>query len=336
MASSQDCSIGFAVETTYKTPVTVARWLEYLDESMDWNKSVKQGKGIRVASRAARSGRRVVTSAMGGGDISVEACSKGLGLWWQALLGSATSTLVSGTTFQQVFTLGDNPSPLTIQKGLPHINTDGTMTVDPYTFSGCMVDSWEFDFPNDDIATIKATINAGDMATATAYAAPSYVTTPNLFHFANVSFSSGTLTSPTTTVLGAGATPLTDIRGGSVSVNNNLGVRLNGGGGGRQSKPTLGLRTISGKLDVEYDSTTWRDSVIGDTPLNLIVTYTGGALSVGTETLQLVIPEIKLDGEIAKTNGTDLIVQSVAFQGLDNLSAAQPIWVVTRTSDAAL
>jgi hypothetical protein len=337
MTSTQDCSIGIGVESTYKTPVTVTRWLEYLDESVDWNKSVKQGKGLRVASRVARSPRRAVTSAQGAGDFSMEATSKGMGLVWQACLGSSVSNLVSGATFQQLHTLGDNPASLTLQKGLVRIDpTTGVATVDPYTYAGCMVDSWEFEFPNDDIASLKVTVNAGDLATATAYAAPSYAATPTLFHFANAVITSGTLTAPTTTALASGLTTIADIRGGSIAVNNNLATRLNIGAGGRQARPTQGLRTISGKLDVEYDSTTFRDAVINDTPLNLIVTLTGGALSTGVETLQVVVPEIKFDGELPKTNGTDLIVQSMSFQGLDNLVAAQPLWVVCRTADTAL
>jgi hypothetical protein len=59
VASTQDCSVGFVAETTYKTGVTVSRWVEYLDESLDWNKNIKQGKGLRVGSRVARSARRV-------------------------------------------------------------------------------------------------------------------------------------------------------------------------------------------------------------------------------------------------------------------------------------
>jgi hypothetical protein len=218
MASTQDCSIGFAVESTYKTGVTPTRFLEYVDESLDWNKSIKQGKGLRVAGRVARSGRRVVTSAQGAGDISVEAISKGQGLLWQALLGAGTSTLVSGSTFQQLFTLADSPSSLTIQKGLPEVGG----TVDAYTFLGCMFDSWEFDFANDDIPMIKGTINAGDLTTATGYAAPSYAATPNLFGFQNLTIAGGTLTAPTATALASGTTTIVDIRGGSINVNNGL------------------------------------------------------------------------------------------------------------------
>lgn len=332
MASVQDASIGIGVESTYKTGVTPTRWFEYLDESLDWNKSIKQGKGLRVGGRVARSGRRVITSAMGQGDFSMECSSKGMGLFWQAALGTGASTLVSGTTFQQMFTIGDAPASLTVQKGLPQVGG----TVDAYTFLGCLIDSWELTMPQDDIASVKATINAGDLTTATAYAAPSYATAPNLFHFANWTVSTGTLTAPTTTALASSTTPLTDVRSASLSFNNNLNVRLNSGGAGRQTKPVPGLRQISGKIEVEYDQTTFRDAVLNETPTCLIFTYTAGALSAGTETLQIVLPEVKFDSPLAQTNGTDLIVPQLTFQVLDNLTAAQPIWVVTRTADNAL
>jgi hypothetical protein len=122
------------------------------------------------------------------------------------------------------------------------------------------------------------------------------------------------------------------VRGGSISVANNLvSPRLNIGGAGRQAKPIPTLRSIAVKLDAEYDSVTYRDAILNETPLMLIVNFTAGALSTGVEQLQLVIPELKLDSELPKTNGTDLIIQSLAGQGLDNLVAAQPIWVVRAT-----
>jgi hypothetical protein len=67
-----------------------------------------------------------------------------------------------------------------------------------------------------------------------------------------------------------------------------------------------------------------------------VLNLTGGALSTGTETLQIVLPEVKFDGELPKTNGTDLVTATLSFAVLDNLTAAQPIWVVTRTADTAL
>lgn len=333
MATSQDCSIGFGVESTYGTGVTPTRWLEFISETLDFRKNIKQGQGLRVGTRVARSGRRVVTTADAGGDVTVEALSKGMGLWWQACLGTGVSTLVSASVYQQVFTLGDLPSSLTVQKGL--VQAGGT--VDAYTYTGGMVDSWEFTFGNADIPQLKATLDFKDVTTATAYATPSYAAGANLFSFAGATLSTGTLTSPTTTVLGSAATPVANVRGGSIACGNAIkGDRYNIGGGGRKAKPTVGLRDITGKLDVEYDSTTFRDAVLNDTPMSLVLTYTGAALTTGNETLQIIVPEIKLDGELPKSNAGDLIMQSVSFAGLDNLTAAQPIWVVTRTADIAL
>lgn len=333
MTTTQDCSIGLAVESTYGTGVTVTRFPEFVSETLDYRKNVVQGKGLRVGSRVARSGRRVVTTADAGGDITMECVSKGMGLIWQACLGAGVSTLVSGSVYQQLFTLGDAPSSLTVQKGLPQVGG----FVDAYTYVGAMVDSWEFAFGNADIPSLKMTLDCKDVLTATAYAAPSYVAGANLFSFAGATLSTGTLTSPTTIILGSGATPVANVRGGSIQVANNIrGDRYNIGGAGRKAKPTVGMREITGRLDVEYDSTTFRDAVLNETPMNLVLTYTGGALTTGNETLQVIVPEIKLDGELPKSNGGDLIMQSMAFVGLDNLTAAQPIWVVTRTADAAL
>jgi hypothetical protein len=334
MASQQDCSVGIGVESTFKTGVAPTRWYEFYDENLDWNPTRKQGQGLRVGSRVARSGRRVTPIADGGGDFSIECASKGMGLLLQAAFGTGVSTLVSGSTYQQNFTLGDLPSSLTIQKGL--VEAGGT--VDAYSFLGCMVDSFEFNFPNADIATLKTTFDAADLSTAQAYTAPSYPAEPvNLYHFANASLYSGTFTAPTATALASAATPITDVRDCSVAVGNNLtNNRFNFGGAGRKGKQTRGLRVPTGKMTLEYDSTTWRDLFIADGALTLLLTYTAGALSTGTETLQIAIPEIKFDGELPKANGTDLITVPMAFTGLDNLTAAQPIWAVLRTADTAL
>ena len=122
MVTFQDCSIGYATESTYKTGVTPTRWLEFNEESINWDKSIKQGEGLRVGARVARSARRVVTSAAGGGDFSSYAQTKGQGLLWSYAMGSGTSTLVGGTTYQQLFTLGtDDPASFTLQKGLPRV-----------------------------------------------------------------------------------------------------------------------------------------------------------------------------------------------------------------------
>ena len=327
MTTPQDCSVGLGVESVYGTAVARTRWFEFLDESFNFVKNVKQGVGLRVGSRVARSGRRVVASAEGSGDLTIEAVTKGLGLLWQLGLGSGTSTLVSAGLYQQVFTLGDAMPSATIQKGIPR--ADGT--VDAYTFTGCMVESLTIDCPNADNVKVKTSWNAKDMTTATAYTAPSYATGPSVFTFAHGAVYSGALTAPTATALGSAATPVASIRSGSITIKHNLKTdRYNCGGGGRKEKPFAGVREISGSMVAEYADTAFRDAIVNDTSMTLVKTFTSGA-----DVLQVVIPDVRFDGDTVKAS-LDLAMQELKWTGLDGLTAAQPIWIVCRTADTAL
>ena len=327
MTTPQDCSVGLGIESVYGTAVARTRWFEFLDESFNFVKNVKQGVGLRVGSRVARSGSRVVASAEGSGDLTIEAVTKGLGLLWQLGLGSGTSTLVSAGRYQQVFTLGDAMPSATIQKGIPR--ADGT--VDAYTFTGCMVESLTIDCPNADNVKVKTSWNAKDMTTGAAYTAPSYATGPSVFTFAHGAVYSGALTAPTATALGSAATPVASIRSGSITIKHNLKTdRYNCGGGGRKEKPFAGIREISGSLVAEYADAAFRDAIVNDTSMTLVKTFTAGA-----DVLQIVIPDVRFDGDIVKAS-TDLAIQDIKWTGLDGLTAAQPIWIVCRTADTAL
>lgn len=101
--------------------------------------------------------------------------------------------------------------------------------------------------------------------------------------------------------------------------------------------PTYGLREVTGSMTIEYDSQTIGDAYLADTELAATLTFTSGeALSTGFAQFQIVTPAFKLDGELPKTNGTELVTQQVDFTVLDNLTAAQPLWLVLRTADSAL
>lgn len=335
MAGIQDSSVGIVNEVTYGTAVAVTRFLEFVEESFGWEKSTVQGAGLRVGGRVPRTARRVVPKAMGTGGVTVEALSKGQGLLWEAALGTGTSTLVSTSLYQQNFTLADTLKSLTIQKGL----VDASGTVQPYTFKGCVVSGVEFSVPQGEVATAKFDFDIRDLDTAVAYAAPSYPTGGTLFHFGQAAITiGGTVTAPTTTTLATGGTAATNVRDFTLSIDNGLSSeRFNYGGGGRKAKPIPSLRAITGSITVELTDTVMRDAMLNETSVPIVLTLTGTeTIGAGTSALQVVLSDCRIDGDLPVSNGTELVATTYNFTVLDNLTAAQPIYVCVRTADTAL
>lgn len=334
MGNLQDCSINVKPETTYKTAVTPDRAFEFTDESLDWQPTIVQGEGLRVGSYMPRSARRVTPVGQGGGDITMEILSKGFGYWWQACMGSATVTVVSGATYQHNYTWAKQPSSLTVQK--TSIRADGT--VDPVTLKGCMVTQFVITFNNSGLVTLQVSLDVGDYDTSTGFASLTYASSPNLFHFANWTMATGTFTAPTTTAMPSAATAMTGVRSLTITGNRNPVVdRFNASGTGRKDQPIGTMFDVTGSMEIEYNATTQRDNYLNQTAMSLVSTVTAGALSSGNETLCVALPEVKTDGGgVPQANGTGLITQTVNFTALDNLSAAQGMWISTRTADTAV
>lgn len=343
MATPQDCSVGAVAESTYGTYVAPTRTFEFTNETFDWTKDVKQGAGMRVSSRVARSGRRVVTKGEGKGDLEMDVVNKGMGLLWHAAMGANTVTQIGASAaYQHVYTLGDTPPSLTIQKGIPQV--DGS-TINAMSYMGCMVESFDLESANGEILTAKFSFDCGRYDNSQSLASLAYPTTPELFHFGLGAIKlGGTVTVATTTALATstGATT-TGVRDFSLSVNNNLNVErynYNGiaSGQGRKAKPVVGgLREITGKFTAEYDATTYRDAYLADTDVPLLVTFTGSQIAGSNNyALQLVLPSVKLDSGTPQSNGGDLITVEHSFTVLDGLVASQAMQLVYVTTDTAV
>lgn len=342
MTTQADCSIGIKKEAGYGEGVTVDRFPEFIDESLAWNPTFVQGSGMRVGSRLARSNRRVLAKQGAGGDINLEMFSKGLGVFLEALFGSAVSTPVPGQAgvFQQLYTPATD-APLnsyTIQKGIPTVD-GGPAT--PMTFLGAVCTSGEFSASNADIVKLKTSWDAREVKTDTAYAAPSYVVGGELFHFAQGEITiGGSQTPPSATTLATGGTVAATIEEFSVSFDNKIddGGFTFGSGGKRGRKPVVGMPEAKGKVTAEYADTVLRDAYLNQTPLALTLTFESDTV-IGTSsrpTLQIHLPEIRLDGELPKSNGGSVVKQSIDFVVLDGLVAGSPIYVALVTTDTAV
>lgn len=340
MASTLDHSVGIAAESTYGTSVTPTRWIQWMpDSSLMWDPQFIQGGGLRVGTFVDRSARR--RNGYGRGEITIRAelTSKTFGLLLRSALGTGTSTLVSGSTYQQLFTAGQTGSSLpslTIQAGI----VDSAGTVRPHTFAGCVCMSWSLDTPEDGGPTIfEATYDARTLDTATSLTTPVMpADTASDFRARDVSAVTvgGTLTVPSTTVLASGGTAATYFRNLRIECDNALDVDRTVMGARQQ--PTVGKRDIKLSATAEFSDTVLRDAFINQTATAISATFTSSeSLSTGVAQYQIAVPVVKINsGPVpTPTDGTSVTFD---FEGqvLDDGVATSALYVALRTADTAL
>lgn len=341
MTTQLDCSIGIKEESAYGTAVVPDQFLEFVSESLDDNRTFVQGAGMRVGARVARADRREFAQVAPGGSIELEASTSGLGALLEAALGTVINTEVptASGVFQQVHTpkTSDHLKSYTIQKGIPPL---GGGAIVAHTFVGAMCESLEFAAGAGEIVKVTTEWLAKNLDTTAAYSSPSYAADSKLFTFVHgsIHLDDSALTVPTATALASSAgDTLANISDFSVKWGNTLdtgGFNL-GGAGTRTRKNALGVGTVEGQVTAEFDSTELRDAYINNSTLSLLLNFSRGEeIAAGvTEMLQIVVPAVKLNGELPKSNGGQVITQSIPFVGLDGLTN-EAIYVVYRTQDS--
>lgn len=342
MSSVLDHTIGLSVESTFGTAAVETRWFELLAGSVsEFDPEVKQGTGLRVGSVVPRSGRR--RNGLGSGTMTIkcELYSKGFGLLLSLCLPTSVSTLVSGSTFQQLHTMvqtGISLKSATIQAGV--IDTTGTSR--PHRYTGATVSKWTLDIPapdSDDAVTLEVVFDlrrAPD--TATALTAPVMPTTPTIYlprDVAAVTYA-GTVVVPTTTALASGGTAVTYWRAIKIECDNALAQRPNLSA---YAQPSSGLKEPTISADIEYADNVLRDAFLAQTQNSFSVTLTTPeALSTGFAQYQIVAPAVMINAGATPTfsDGEVAMFEGLEFAVLDGLVAGSPLYVVARSADMAL
>jgi hypothetical protein len=72
-----------------------------------------------------------------------------------------------------------------------------------------------------------------------------------------------------------------------------------------------------------------------DTTTSLELTFVGPTVSTSNYLLDIIIPNIKLDGESPKVGGPGVVTQAVPFTGLDD-EATVPIQITYQSEDTAI
>lgn len=341
-----DHSLGLKKETTYGTAVTVDRFFEWhRGNSIDWDPQPIEGEGMQATYGGfTLTNRRVPGFGQASGSLKFDLLSKTFGTLLEGAVGTASSTVVSGATYQQLFTPTQAAAVLnsyTVQEGI-YLPDGSTVT---YTYAGCSIKGFEIDAPSRAPLTLMVDVDGRSLATGTAYATPSYTAASTLITTAlptsGAATIGGTLTVPTTTALGStsGGTAAA-IKAWNLKGDNDLDTGREVVGG--RNQPTVGSRAASIlKTTIEYDATTGatlRDAQINQTAVPLLLSVTTAeSLSTGVAQLQLAVPAAFINsGAIPQPSDNKVITTDIEWKIARDVSKTAAYYLVLRTADSAL
>lgn len=319
--SGLDAQLGYKLEATTGTAVTVDKFLEFNSESMDFDPGYIEPEGLRVGIKFKRGSRLVQSRKMVTGNVSLNYPTRLTGALWKASLGSSvvTPTLVLGSAYSQVHQTGDllNKS-LTLQVGRPQ---PSDQVVKPHTFNGCKVTGWEWSVSDNETAKFSIDFDGWDEATATALATASFPSAPLAEEF---NFSQCTVFSQGGTI--GGANPLTYTGGSTITSivkslsfkgDNALATERYGLGnlGVKKEQLENGTPTITGTLEAEYLQSEFYTPFKANTSTSLNVKFEGSIIS-GTDknTIEFIVPQIRIKNVTPQVSGPDLVTATVEFE----------------------
>lgn len=326
--SGLDGQLGYKLESTVGTAVTVDKFLEFNSEGFEFDPGYIEPTGLRVGTKYKRGARLVQSRKMVSGSIEVNHSTRLMGALWKLALGSTISspTLVLGSAFKQVHQTGDLVGKsATFQVGRPEPSTG---TVKPHTIRGCKCTGWEFSVADNEVAKLSLDLDGWDEATATALATASYVTAEE-FNFSQVTeFSLGNTITGTTEFTESGGTAVTSIvKAFSLKGENALATERFGLGnlGVKVEQLENGIPTITGTLQAEYLQSEFYTPFKANTATSLVFRLEGSVIS-GTDknTVEIIIPEIRIKKVTPKVEGPDLVMADVEFEVYTNSTGQNP------------
>lgn len=311
-----DGQVGYAIESTYGTALTVSTFIPLVSETL-------KAEIDRVESAAQFAGRQVMTSPQWGqgnkkitGDIQHELFDQSMGLLFRAAFGTVNTQTAGGTGTHTFFPASPSVS-FTTQIGRPLVYG----TVQPFTYEGCKIMSWELGAAAGEIATWGMSILAEEETMGTALASASYATNIKPWFFTSMTFSLLGTTTPLKTFKLSGDNKLAERRFiGSTIISEPL----------RED-----LAAYTGELGLEWGNPSGRGTLnyhayIGGTEGTLIATAVSGTLAA------TITANVRYDGTTPNVGGRGIIDHPIPFKAVASGSldqhAIQAVIVNNQTS----
>lgn len=340
-------SVGFGVEATAGTQVTVTNWQPHAPGSASFNFVVNrvQGEGLHGSTNAfPLASRHVATTYTVEGGVEFDLTDKGLGKIHRWLTGDGVSTVSTLTTsvYQHVFQPKDGQSTgssLTFQVGRPQ--ADGT--VKAFTYRGCKPTGWSLESNVTDPVTMTVDVDGIGQTTSTALVAVSYPTGAQQFVGSDLTvLVGGTVTSSGGVVSVTSPTTASYIKGVSISATNPLATErfYAGSSGYKDTQVVNGMREFTVELDMDFgDLTTFYSDYTTNASKTLVLRWAKTTAYAGSyyPTYEIIIPLAKITGDPIQGEGTELTTQKPTLVALyDDTNGFPPYQIRTVTPDSAV
>jgi hypothetical protein len=337
--------------------LAAARSYEFKSETLELKKTTVTGEGLAAGKVYQRTKRRVLTNYDVNGGFVMELATRQMAFWLQFMVGSFGQTLATPTQIGStgVYASYHQPGGLTghsftLQKGVP---TADNATVEPVTYVGCKISDWDLKVATGAIAELTLTIDGrnelagagnsdplnGAVPALASFATPTSGLGESLFHFREATLYQGgtpTLTSGKVTL--AGSTPVANVKDCDIKHSFKFDdSRYFLGGNGFKSEPIENnYRAITGSLTAEwFSSEAMYNAFAADTTTSLELTFVGATVGASNYLFDIIIPNVKFDGESPKVSGPAVVTQAVSFTGLDD-EATAPIQILYQSEDTVI
>ena len=313
-----------AEEVTYGTFVTPTRSLELVSESM--KTSIE-----RIESKGLRAGRRVVGKWLPGktasvGDIDLEVNGIGFGMLFKHCFGTDTITGPTDTVkYTHTMSPTDLPVGLSMQIGKPSI--DGT--VQPFSYAGCRVNTWEMGMKAGELLTLKCGIVAQSEVSASGTIPLAVYSDPaiHLMSFVGAGVTCGGVEVDLTDFTFKGDNKLDTSR-----------FKLRSAATIKQPLENS-WREYMGTLTADFESMVQYNHFLAGDELSVVATFVGALIAGGTTSTYgvTITANCRYDGDTPAVNGPGLLGLTIPVKvSASGATDAGAISLVYSTSDSAI
>lgn len=299
LASGLATQFGMIAESTFDTYLAPTRFYEILSETLQLQIERVESKGLRAGRRIAPRWNPGVQRVVG--DVVMELAPQNFGLWFKHAFGSAVDA-GSADPWTHTYTPGDlSALSLTMQVGRPDIS--GTMRA--FSYTGCVINTWELNCATNQYATIKFNIYGSNEDTSQSLASASYPATLTPFIFTNASL----------TIAGSSY----DVKNLKLAGNNGLALNRHFIRATNPARPKIGLesarRSYTGTLTSDFIDLTAYNRFVNGTESALVLTFNTGASPARTLVITM---NVRYDGQTPNVKGEQLLDLTLPFEVAEN------------------